>query len=307
MAVHHLTLRQLRAVSAVYASRRIAIAADRMNVTQSAVSVLLSQAESALGTRLFDRTTRSLAPTPAIEQIIGIVERMLGDLETLGSIISDLDGLERGQIRVAATPATGIALLPDTVRRFRATYPAVRLILDDCAPNQFYSTIRDEKADFGIGTPPVDMTEFDRIILHDDPLFLVCPRDHPLAQRDHVPWKALSDEPLIVSRRDYGVRELVERTLQDVGGKLRVANEIGFLYSASWLASCGMGLCIFPEHLARAVRDPDLVWRPLVDPLVTRPAAVITRRGRTLSPASERFISILCENLRNPGDLQADL
>lgn len=269
-----------------------------MNVSQSAVSVLLSQAESALGTRLFDRTTRSIMPTKAVEQIIGLIDRMLADLETLGSVVDDLDGLERGLIRVTATPATGLALLPRTVRQFHQAFPAVKLVLDDCAPNQFFSIIREEKADFGVGTPPENNTEFDHIPLHDDPLYLVCQSRHRFARRKSVRWSELDDEPLIVSRRDYGVRDLVERVLQEKGCKVNIVNEIGFLYSASWLAACGMGVCVFPGHLARAITDPDLVWRPLVDPVVTRPAGVIMLRGRALSPAATRFVEMLQQDLR---------
>jgi len=300
-AIGHLTLRQLRVVSAIYATRRISAAAERLNLTQSAASVLLAQAEAALGARLFDRTTRSVAPTRAVEQVIGIIDRVLGDIDAMGAAMSDLKGLEHGQIRIAATPATGMALLPATVRRFRAAHPRVALVLDDCAPDQFFSIIREEKADFGLGTVPVDSTDFDWTVLHDDPLVLVCPVDHPLAARPEVPWTALDGVPLIISRRDYGVRDLVERSLQAAGGRVVIANEIGFLYSAVWMASCGMGVCVFPQHLAQAVRDPGLTRRPLVGPRVTRPAAVVTRRGRSLSPAATRFVEMLA------ADLAADL
>ncbi len=297
MSVSHLTLRQLRAIAAVYSAGSISAAAERLSVTQSAASMLLIQAEAALGTRLFDRTTRSLSPTQAAEQMIGIVDRILGDLDALDQVTSDLEGLNRGQVRLTATPATGMALLPETVRRYRALYPGITLVLNDCAPNQFFSFIREQKVDFGLGTPPADRTEFDWRHVHDDPLCVVCYRGHPWAERSHVGWRELDGVPLIVSRRDYGARILIEETMQSLRLKPRIAAEIGFLYSAVWMVACDIGVSIFPNSLARTIRDPGVISIPLVEPVVTRPMGVVTLRGRTLPPSAEHFVKMLISDL----------
>lgn len=299
MSVSHLTLRQLRAVAAIYATGRISTAAERLNVTQSAVSVLLGQAETALGARLFDRTTRSLTPTQTAEQVIGVIERVLGDLETIGAMVTDLRALERGSVRITATPATGMALLPETVRRFRAEYPRITLTLNDCAPNQFTAIIREQKVDFGLGMLPADLGEFDWRLMHDDPLYLVCSATSRWAGRATVRWQELDGVPLIVSRRDYGARSLVEDTMQTLDFRPNVVNEIGFLYSAVWMVACGMGVSIFPWGLARTIRDPEVATIPLVDPVVTRPIGVVTLRGRTLPPSSARFVEMLAQHLAN--------
>lgn len=297
MSVAHLTLRQLQALRAIYETGRISAAAQAMNVSQSATSVLLGQAEAALGTRLFDRTTRSLAPTQAMEQIVGIVARILGDVEALGAAVTDLRELERGRVRIAATPATGIALLPPTVRRFHAAHPKILLDMTDCAPDQFLSLIRDEKVDFGLGIPPADRTEFDWRTVHEDPLCLVCARAHPFGTRDSVRWDELDGVDLIVSRRNYGVRDAVEATLQAVGVRPNIVNEIGFLYSAEWMVSCGLGMCIFPARLARAISDPQVCVVPLAEPVVTRRMAVLSKRGRSLAAPAQRFVEMLLEDL----------
>ncbi len=221
MSVSRLTLKQLRAIQQVYRTGQISAAAEALNITQSATSVLIRQAETVLGATLFERTTRSLAPSAAGESVIGLVERILGDLSTLEETIRGLRDLERGRIRLTATPATGLTLLPETVRRFRAAYPAVSLILDDCAPDQFYSNIIEQRADFGIGTEPEDKSALDWQILNSDPLCIICAVDHPFAERDCVGWRELKDEPLILSRRDYGVRGMVETTLAKLNSLVR--------------------------------------------------------------------------------------
>ncbi|MFV0243829.1 MAG: LysR family transcriptional regulator [Qingshengfaniella sp.] len=300
MSVAHLTLRQLQAIQAIYVTRRISAAAQRMNISQSTASVLLGQAETALGVRLFDRTTRALTPTRAVEQVIGIVERILGDLDALGATVNDLKDLERGQVRITATPATGLALLPRTIKRFKAAYPGIAIVMNDCAPDQFFTVIEAERADFGLGLPPSDRMRFDWHAVQNDTLHVVCHRDHPFARLTRVRWRDLDNQPMIVARRAYGIRDLVQTTMEAVGARQTIANEIGFLYSAEWMAACGMGIAIFPRCLAEATHDPDLVSRPLVDPAVTRPTAVVTKRGRTLSPSAKRFVEMLSEDLSVP-------
>lgn len=298
MSVSRLTLKQLRAIQQVYRTGQISAAAEALNITQSATSVLIRQAETVLGATLFERTTRSLAPSAAGESVIGLVERILGDLSTLEETIRGLRDLERGRIRLTATPATGLTLLPETVRRFRAAYPAVSLILDDCAPDQFYSDIIEQRADFGIGTEPEDKSALDWQSLNSDPLCIICAVDHPFAERDCVGWRELKDEPLILSRRDYGVRGMVETTLAKLNIRARVVAEVGFLGSAAWMSACGIGFAILPGRLARAQPAPGIRSVPLVDPVVARDAGLVKRRRHTLSHSAERFIEMLAEDLQ---------
>lgn len=300
MPVSRLTLKQLHAIAAVYRTGRVSAAAERLHITQSAVSVLIRQAEETLDLRLFDRTTRSLEPTVATEQAIGMIERILGDLDALGETMSELRTLDRGQVRLTATPATGQAFLPGTVRRFRKAHPAISLVLDDCAPNQFLSKIRQQRVEFGVGLPPPDRSEFDWHTLHEDALCLVCPTDHPLAARARVRWDELGEEPLVLSRRDYGVRDLVERALSRQGLRPRIVSEVGFIGSAFWLAEAGVGLCVVPSGLSRSFLGEGLRAVALVDPVVTRPVAVVTRRGISLSPPCRGFVDMLIEDQSRP-------
>ena len=299
MPVSSLTLKQLRAIQQVYRTGQVSAAADALNITQSAASVLIRQAEAALGATLFDRTTRSLSPSEAGESVIGLVERILGDLSTLEETIRGLRDLERGRIRLTATPATGLTLLPETVRRYRAAYPAVSLVMDDCAPDQFYANILEQRADFGIGTEPADTSAFDWESLHFDPLCIICSEEHPFAFREAVGWAELDGQPLILSRRDYGVRGMVEATLARLDIRPNVVAEVGFLGSAAWMSSCGIGLAVLPGRLARAQPAPGVRNVPLVDPVVRRAAGLVKRRKHSLSHSAERFVEMLAKDLHD--------
>jgi DNA-binding transcriptional LysR family regulator len=287
------TIRQLRAFVEVHRLRKLSAAADKLFVTQSAVSMLLRQLEEGLGARLFDRTTRSLQPTPAATEMLPMAERILRDVDALSGGFRDLAQLERGRISVAITPTLASFLLPQAIQRFMSAHPQVKLLVDDCAPDQFVSRIIGEHVDFGIGTPERPGAEIDTQTLLRDHLALVCLASHPLARLRSVRWVDLQGHSLVTVRPGYGIRSLIEKTAVQAGVSLDVSNEVSFLSTALWMTSSGMGAAVMPAAFAHAENDPELVIRPISAPRVSRDVSVVTKRGRSLSAASLSFIETL--------------
>jgi DNA-binding transcriptional LysR family regulator len=292
------TLRQLRAFAAVYQLGKLSAAAEKLFVTQSAVSVLIRQLEEGLGARLFDRTTRSLQPTQAAQEAIVVAERILRDVDVLGSGLRDLTGLRRGRVCMAVTPTLAEILLPRVVRRFTALYPDIRVVVDDCAPDQFVSRVTGEHVDFGIGTPERAGADVDTQTLVRDHLSLVCLPEHPLARARAVRWADLDGHPVITVRPGYGIRPLIDATAAKAGVALQVVNEVSFLSTALWMTGSGLGASIMPSAFATHPGYGALVVKPLSAPRVSRDIAVVTRRGRSLSPAGASFIEVMRAELR---------
>jgi DNA-binding transcriptional LysR family regulator len=291
------TIRQLRAFLAVHQLRKLSAAAQRLFVTQSAVSMLIRQLEDGLGTRLFDRTTRSLKPTAAANEMLSTAERILRDVDSLSTGFRELATLERGRVSVAITPTLATFLLPDAIRSFTEEHPKVRVMVNDCAPDQFISRILGEHVDFGIGTPERPGAEVEVQRLMRDHLALVCRDDHPLAKARVVRWTDLAGYPVITVRPGYGVRPLIDGTAADAGVALDVVNEVSFLSTAIWMTASGMGASIMPGAFARAANDPSLLIKVLSAPRVSRDISVVTKRGHSLSVAARAFIDALKRSL----------
>ena len=287
------SIRQLRAFVEVHRLRKLSAAAEKLFVTQSAVSMLIRQLEDGLGARLFDRTTRSLQPTAAAADMLPTAERILRDVDALSGGFRELSTLERGRICVAITPTLASFLLPGAIRSFVASHPQVRIVIDDCAPDQFITRIIAEQVDFGIGTPDRPGAEVETQTLLRDHLALVCLQDHPLAHKPSVRWADLAAHPVITVRPGYGIRPLIDGTAARAGVALNVVNEVTFLSTALWMTASGMGASIMPSAYALAADDASLVTRPISAPRVSRDVSVVRKRGRSLSAASESFIATL--------------
>lgn len=289
------TPRQLRAFRAVYQLRKLSAAAEQLSVTQSAVSVLIRQLEEGLGTRLFDRTTRSLRPTPAAAEAIVVAERILRDLDSLGAGLRDLTALRRGRVSLAVTPTLGEILLPRVVRRFARLHPEIRVVVDDCSPDQFVSRVVGEHVDLGLGTPERAAADVDTRRLLVDTLALVCRKDHPLAARRQLRWADLEGHAVITVRPGYGIRPLVDGAAAQAGVLLDVVNEVSFLSTALWMVECGLGAAVMPSAYARGGRG--LLVRKLHAPVVTRDISLVTKRDRSLSPAAQALVEVVAAEL----------
>ena len=286
-------LRQLRAFRAVYHLGKLSAAAEQLALTQSAVSVLIRQLEDGLGMRLFDRTTRSLRPTSAATEAIAVAERILRDVDSLGAGLRGLGTLQRGRVSLAVTPTLGEILLPPVVRRFTRLHPEIRIVIEDCSPDQFVARIVGEHVDLGVGTPERAAADVDTRKLLGDTLALVCRKDHPLAARRQLRWADLAQHPLITVRPGYGIRPLIDGAAAQAGVLLDVVNDVTFLSTALWMAECGLGAAVMPSAYARRAGHPALVVRKLHAPVVSRDISIVTKRGRSLSTAAQALLEVL--------------
>ncbi|RYY96460.1 MAG: LysR family transcriptional regulator, partial [Comamonadaceae bacterium] len=296
-------LKQLRAFVTVYKLRRLSAAAAQLYVTPSAVSVLIRQLEVELGVRMFDRTTRSLEPTPAAHDAIEVAQRVLRDIDSLSAGLDDVSALRRGRLTVACTPTLAEILLPPVIDAFRRQHPDIQVDVDDCAPDQFIARLVGEHVDFGIGTPDRarDGVQMDRLI--SDHLSLVCRADDPIAARKSVRWKDLDGVPVITVRPGFGVRPLIDHSAARAGIRLNVAHEVSLLSTALWMTSCGMGPSLMPAAYVNYSRDPGLLTRPLSGPRVSRDIYVLVKEGRSLSPAAQQFVDVLHASMKAPANL----
>ena len=127
----NVSLRQLRALVALARTGSFTQAAGSLHVTQSALSGLIKELESALGVRLVDRNTRSISLTEVGRSFVPLVEKTLQDLDGALASIDDLKALRKGMVRIAAPQLMACTLLPDVIAAYRAEHPGVQVRLTD--------------------------------------------------------------------------------------------------------------------------------------------------------------------------------
>lgn len=288
-----LSLRQLEVIVQVADAGSFRAAARQLDISQPALSRTLRLAEQTLGARLFDRDTRRVTITPAGQELLLIARRVLRDFDGAFSELGQFMQGQRGRFTVVALPSASVALLPAAVAAFREQYPLVEISLLELPAQALLAAVEDGTADFGVCNRPAAHQQLRYQPLRDDPMVLVCPAGDPLAARPSATWSVFADRPFLTVAAGSSIRQIAEEVFVRKRLSVRPALDAPSAASCCALVRAGLGITAVPE-LALGLADMrGLVAIPLVQPAVSRSVGVVTRIGRSLSPACASFVALL--------------
>lgn len=294
----NLSIRQLRAFSAVAELGSFVEAARLLHVTPAALSALVRELEGTLGFRLFDRTTRRVVLSDPGRQYLQYAERVLADLHRAEQFAQDLRQQRTGVVRIATTAVMTWVLLPPLLRAFQQRWPKIGVELVDVPTHEIVSSVETGAADLAISyVVPVGEA------LEATPLFVsrvhaVLPAGHALAAKASLPWRALNDQPVIFIGRGS---ELRIRSELPGAVQLRSRHEVQSTITALALVASGGGVAVCAGYVAPMAALHGLACVPLRQPVIDRPFVAYRHRSRALSPAVETFREFLREQFAQQG------
>lgn len=288
-----ISLRQMRAFAAVTQTGSFTLAARQLNLTQSAVSMLVQQLEQELHLRLFDRSRTTITLTEAGENLLPLAQRILEDVRQVVEGASEIRALRRGVLRVSTSQMMACTWVASVLTEFGEQHPGVSLRLADTVADDVVGTVRNGSVELGIGPERVTGDDVTRSFLMNVPIRLVCSKAHPAYDRASVSWKELRDERWISYSHEFN--RYVERVLHTHGHdfSLEAASDVSFLTTAMALAGHGMGLLLAPEYASSLADNFGVRFVPLRGPTIQRGYFVYQRKAQSLSPAAETFLKML--------------
>jgi LysR family carnitine catabolism transcriptional activator len=288
----NLNLRQLEAFVLLARLGGFSRAADQLHLTQAGLSLLIRRLEERLDARLFERTTRSVALTPAGHQVLPIAERMLADAQSILACGRGITADQAGRITLGLAPQLAGTVLPEVLKAFRDDYPRVSVVFRECVNEEMVGRIYAREIDFGLGFGLQKNSELDSQALTEDTLAVALAPTHMLARKRIVRWKDILSQPIITLTVGSTVRTLTENVFLTAGQALLPAYEATNTITALALAREGLGIAIVPTSIRPAASAQAMLLKPLRDPVVRRSLNLITRRGSVLSDPSQRFIDL---------------
>lgn len=281
------SIRHLRAFVTVAEHRSLTQAAELLFVTQSALSLTIQHLEQHLGLKMFDRSTRRLELTGAAEEFLPTARRLLHDFDSSIKEMRALGKRERGKLGVGAVPSVMALLLSEASAAFIERCPGVDLYLREDNSEAVEQRILSGDVDFGICSPWEPNGQLDFKPLFEDTYGVVTAPDHPLAQRSGaVQWEELHHYRIVGFSPDLGMQHQLTQTgvlsaeIRDP--RYRVSNTSTI---ATLLSRCA-GVCAMSALAARRAPLDCLSFRLLEEPILFRTVGVLTRAGRSLSPAA---------------------
>ena len=288
------TTRQLELICALARTQSFSRAAEMMNLSQSALSQSVAQAELLLGAKLFQRTKRSVLLTQPGERFVLQAERLLAGLDSAILELASGSDPGRGRVDVACIASVSVRILPGVVRAFRAAHPRAVVRVRDDDPDGIIRRVRSGAVDLAVSLlfEPDPGVVFTPLI--EDDLRLVCRHDHPLSQRPHVAWADLAAFDLVAMAQGTGLRTLIDKQLPGLDLFRDATYEIARVPSILDVVEQSDCVSVVPALMLAALNiAARFHHRPLVDPCITRPIGLIEPRDTVLSATAEAFRATL--------------
>jgi len=287
------SLRQMRALVAIAKTGSFTLAAEHLNLTQSALSGQIKELEQLLGVKVVERTTRRAQLSEVGRELSPLFDKMLQDLDGAMADIASRKALKKGMVRVAAPQMMSCTMLPAAIAAYRAAHPAVQVRLIDCPVETVSARVFSGEVDFGVGPERDAAADIDARELFEMPFVLVFPAGHALARRKRICWADIGDYPFISLQGQF-----TERLLRDMHASFRelslsAHNEVTFMTTALAMVSAGLGVTVCLPYAAPMVQLYGLQMRQLHEPELTRKFFVYTKNARALSPAAASFAGFL--------------
>jgi DNA-binding transcriptional LysR family regulator len=280
----------LTAFLAVAESGSFSTAAERLFITQPAVSKRIAQLEQQLGTRLFDRVGRRIRLTEAGEALLPRARQVLLDLEDMGRAISNLTGTVSGTLRIGTSHHIGLHRLPPVLRRFSREYPDVKLDIHFIDSEEAWEAVLHGDLEMGVVTlPPQPDPRLHSQAVWQDPLVFMAAPEHPLARLQRVPLETLTGYSAILPSPVTFTRRIVESLFEEQALTLNISMSTNYLETIHMMVSIGLGWSVLPETML----DDSVVRLNVDTALPVRRLGVVTHPGRSRSNAAGAFLDIL--------------
>lgn len=292
----NITVRQLEAVTAVAERGSFTRAAAALGITQPALSQQIRDLETALGIRLFDRTTRRVEPTRAGTEFIVTAGKVLGDLRLALTNAADLASRARGRLAIAAPPLLASTVLPQAIATFRRANPGIEIAVFDLAPDRVVARVASGEADLGIGTFSPDEPGMSVSVIARDRMMLFEPANAP-GNPGPLAWSDLAGLTHIMLTRESALRFMVDHGLATAGVTVRPAFEVTQITTVLSMIEAGLGVAVLPAYARLVGHGATIRMRPLIAPELTRDIGILKATDRSLPPGADAFIRTLSRRI----------
>ena len=268
-------------------------AAEENAMSQSGASQVVHQLEERLGVKLIDRSKRPFVLTPEGETYYDGCRKLVQRYDALEEQVRTLHEEVSGRVRVVAIYSVGLHLMSGYIQRFLSLYPRANVRLEYQHPHRLYEAIEKDQADLGLVSYPRASRTIEAAVWREEPMVLVSPRGHRLAEREAIDWSDLAGEKMIGFDQELTIRREIDRVLQLHRVEVQVAMEFDNIETIKRSVEVGLGVSVVPRNtVTQEFRASTLAAVPL-EPAIDRPIGVIYKRGRPFSVAMTRFVETL--------------
>lgn len=274
-------------------------AAEKLGITQPSLSQQIRLLEHEVGMPLFDRVGKKTMLTEAGRALLHHGYNVFHELSQARAVISELQGLKRGTLKIGALLTVVNYLLPPTVMGFHNSYPNVELSVLGLRTGDIYNGLLQNELDLGIVFLPMEHEDLETIPLYKENLALAVAVDHPIAQAAFVTLDILKETPSVLLPNTYFLRQIINEQCRSLAFTPQPVLEMTTMESIVTMVSKGVGVTILPKGYLDYINNSYICTIPLKNPALTTQIGVVYRKNKYLCAASRVFMEQLVSTVKS--------
>lgn len=298
-----ISYKNMQAFIEVAQSATFAEAAEKLFLSQPALSTSIKNMEAQLGGKLFIRSTRKVELSPEGRIFLPNAKRVLADFDGAIDDVKALFSAQTGSIVISAMPAFAEGQLAQIIKGFNNKHANISIRILDVVMEQAIENVRAGRAELGFVFKPQNTQGLRFTPMFTDEFCLAVPASHDLAKQKNCTLKQMSKFPMIAMNRESSLRKWLDSALADAKCSVNIVSEATQLGTIGQIVSEGLGIAIVPQLCRQQMQNKGLVCLPLSDLRLSKEVGVITlhnakQNNLKLSTAGQRLYEYLLNTFK---------
>jgi DNA-binding transcriptional LysR family regulator len=275
-------------------SQSFSRAAKLNGITQSAVSQQLRAMEKHFNVLIVDRSQKQFRLTREGAKLYESAKELLHMYEKLTSELQEMKKVISGTIHISTIYSIGLHELPPYVKEFLQEFPSVNVRVEYRRSNLVYEDVLHNAVDLGLVAYPNKIRQLEVIPFQEDHLVVICSPNHPLARQKQVEIKDLAEHRFIGFEQDIPTRKATDQFFKEVKLDIEPVMEFDNIETVKRAVEIDAGISIVPSTtVLQEVKQGLICSLNIKGKKLSRPLAIVHRKGRVLTPAMKKLISLL--------------
>jgi len=268
-------IRELEYFVTVSELQNFTAAANRLHVSQPAISKSIHRLEEELGFQLLNRTQKKVLLTEEGAVFLDLAKDILARIIAAQNTMTEYKNLTRGTFRIAVPPLLGAYVFPQLFAAFKKNYPSLDMAVIEDGSSTAVDLVKREEVHVGLVILPPTLTDLDSHLITSQEIVVCLPTDHPLSQEPFLTFEQLKNEPIILYNEGFVLRSIILKEYAKYNITPQVALSTNQFQTIKALVAKGVGISFLPKNSIKVVNhvtkiplhphlflDMGLIWKP---------------------------------------------
>lgn len=297
--------RQLRYFVAVYEEGHVGRAAERLSLSQPALSQQIRLLEHSLDVSLFERSSKRLLPTLAAHTLYNHAVPLLEGMQRAREALRNFKGQSQRTLAIGVLQTVHSSLVPQMLERVRKAQPHLVVQIYELSGMEIERRLLNGSLDIGISYLPPRQPGLHGLLLYEDELKLVVPANHPLREFKKVSMSQAAELPMLLLGEEFQVRQIWQAQLSNLGRRPHVQAELNNMAGILDSLAHTRLATVLPGRAQDIQDNDDLLWKPISEPRVPLQVGLVYRDAQRQQATLELLQSVLDGVVNSgPGDVE---